>query len=68
MVVGPFRSDDYQFAIGETGSVHAGCRVFPTMAEARAHWTTTRGGTPLGDETMVILDYLEKMVELRKRA
>lgn len=68
MVAGPFRSDGYQFAIGDTGSVHAGCRVFSTMAEAREHWTQTRGGTPLGDETMAILDFLEKMVELRKGA
>jgi len=68
MAVGPFRSDGYQFAIGETSSVHAGCRVFSTMAEAREHWTLTRGGTPLGDETMAILDFLEKMAELRKRA
>jgi len=54
--------------MGKTGSVHAGCRVFDTMADARAHWSTTRGGTPLGVETTAILDFLETMAALRKPA
>jgi len=53
--------------MGKTGSVHAGCRVFDTMAEARAHWTATRAGTPLGTETTAILDFLETMSALRQR-
>lgn len=44
--------------------VIAGCRYF-TMAEAREHWEQTRGGTPLGDETMAILDCLEAMSKVR---
>ena len=38
----------------------AGCRYF-TMEEARSHWELTRKGTPLGDETMKILDFLETL-------
>lgn len=65
IVVGPFRSDRYQFVMGEGGTIHAGCRVFPSMAEAREHWTKTRGGTALGDETMRILDFLEAEASAR---
>ena len=39
-----------------------------TIDEAREHWTRTRGGTPLGDETTLILDYLEKALALRERS
>jgi hypothetical protein len=53
--------------MSETGTVHAGCRVFNNMQDARDHWIKTRGGTPLGDETMRILDYLETEYEARKR-
>jgi len=61
-VVGPARSDHYQFiycpcADGEW-RVIAGCRYL-TMQEAREHWEQTRKGTRLGDETFAILDYLE---------
>jgi hypothetical protein len=38
----------------------AGCRYF-TIWEAREHWTNSRGGTPLGDETMAILDHIERV-------
>jgi len=54
--------------VGKTGSIHAGCRVFDTMAKARAHWTATRGETPLGVETTAILDFLETMTALRNSA
>ena len=64
LIVGPCRSDGYQFVVGDTGSIHAGCRVFENMTDARKHWTDTRGGTPLGDETMMILDYLENMSQM----
>ena len=37
----------------------AGCRYF-TVDEAYSHWRSTRGGTPLGDETIDILDFLVK--------
>ena len=43
----------------------AGCRYF-TMPEARKHWKKTRDGTPLGQETMMILDLLELQLSTRK--
>jgi len=58
-VVGPFRSDNYQFVITKDGGVRAGCRVFDNFTDAREHWKTTRGDTPLGRETMRILDWCE---------
>jgi hypothetical protein len=61
IIIGPHRSDGYFFWLTHDGTdyrVRAGCRNF-TFAEARKHWTDTRGGTPLGEETMVILDYLD---------
>lgn len=61
--VGPFRSDGYQFVMNSDGGIRAGCRVFHTMEEARKHWKRTRGGTPLGDETMKILDFLENVTK-----
>jgi hypothetical protein len=63
-VVGPVRSDGYQFVIGETGSIHAGCRVFATADEAREHWKKTRGGTSLGEESLAIIDFLERMASI----
>lgn len=60
------RSDGYQFVVSKSGSVHAGCRVFKDFAEAREHWRKTRGGTPLGDETTVILDCLEALYKARR--
>ena len=59
------RSDGYTFTIAPSASggywITAGCRRFRTLAEARAHWMATRGGTLLGEETMAILDYLERV-------
>jgi hypothetical protein len=56
------RSDCRDFIVVPDSSgvlrVIAGCRYF-TFEEARDHWTRTRAGTPLGEETMDILDYLE---------
>ena len=59
------RSDGYEFFLWhcEDGFyIKAGCRFFD-MAEARQHWTATRAGTPLGDETQDILDMFEKAIE-----
>ena len=57
------RSDGYTFMLAWCADgelrVTAGCRYF-TVPEAREHWTKTRGGTRLGDETVAILDLLEK--------
>lgn len=55
------RSDGFQFVITKERGVRAGCRVFADFTEARDHWGKTRGGTPLGEETMMILDFLEKV-------
>ncbi len=53
------RSDGYVFTVNDDGAkIAAGCRYF-TWAEAREHWRATRAGTPLGDETFRILDFLE---------
>src|SRR5690606_16501200 len=59
IVVGQVRDDGYPFMLtnlkGEGVRVKAGCRNF-TLAEAEAHWSTTRPrGTPLGDETALIV-------------
>ena len=67
LVDGGQRSDGYRFVGQIRGGVlwiHAGCRYFP-ISDARAHWETTRGGTPLGDETMAILDHIEKVARIR---
>jgi hypothetical protein len=44
--------------------IRAGCRDF-SIADARAHWIKTRAGTPLGDETMAILDHIERVARIR---
>ena len=49
---------------GEGVRVKAGCRNF-TLGEAWQHWTTTRGGTPLGDETLAIVDCLVALAKAR---
>ena len=63
-IYGIMRSDGHCFTYLPCADgnwrVIAGCRYF-TMQEARVHWERTRGGTPLGAETMVILDCLEKL-------
>jgi uncharacterized protein YjbI with pentapeptide repeats len=59
------RSDGYEFFLWHCQEglfVAAGCRWF-TMTEARQHWTTTRAGTPLGDETMDILDFFDATIK-----
>tara|TARA_R110000868_G_scaffold217532_2_gene467635 strand:- start:1111 stop:1521 length:411 start_codon:yes stop_codon:yes gene_type:complete len=66
-VYGIMRSDGYAFvalpcADGQI-RVIAGCRYF-TFEEAREHWKH-RAGTFLGDETDLILDFLEKSVALK---
>jgi hypothetical protein len=61
IIAGPQRSDGYNFYAWRDKDIiriMAGCRYF-TLNEARRHWRATRGDTPLGVETMQILDYLE---------
>lgn len=59
------RSDGYRFLLFDCDDgfprILAGCRWF-TLAEARAHWTATRAGAPLGDETMDMLDMFERHI------
>jgi carbonic anhydrase/acetyltransferase-like protein (isoleucine patch superfamily) len=61
------RSDGYTFLVAPTSTdglrIIAGCRYF-TIDEARAHWTDTRGGTQLGDESLAIVDHLERMAAI----
>ena len=59
------RSDGYEFFLWhckEGFFVGAGCR-FMDMKEARKHWAETRGGTPLGDETMDILRFFAAAIK-----
>jgi hypothetical protein len=37
--------------------VRAGCRYF-TIPAARQHWADTRGGTPLGVESLAAINWL----------
>jgi hypothetical protein len=69
IIWGPVRSDNYAFFLQRLTQdsepmVKAGCRYF-TLPEARLHWQTTRGGTPLGVETFAILDCLEALAAAR---
>ena len=61
------RTDGYWFAlvplISGDWRVTAECRDF-TPAEGREHWTRTCGGTPLGAETLAILDYFDARIAL----
>ena len=67
LIDGGQRSDGYRF-VGwiKAGvlQIRVGCRDF-AIDDARKHWTETRGGTPLGDETMVILDHIETVACIR---
>ena len=67
LIDGGQRSDGYRFVAwfkaGEL-RIRAGCRDF-TMAQARAHWAATRGGTPLGEETTAMLDHMERVAKIR---
>ena len=60
------RTDGYTFLVAPTPDgprIIAGCRYF-TFDEAEAHWSKTRGGTKLGDETSSIIAHLKRMAEL----
>jgi uncharacterized protein YjbI with pentapeptide repeats len=68
IIQGPTRSDGYFFNLtnltGEGVRVKAGCRNF-TAPEAIEHWTRTRGGTPLSDESLAIVDHLLALAKIR---
>ena len=59
------RADGYEFFLWQTTvgwRVRVGCRFF-SMVEAVAHWTATRVGTPLGDESLDILAYFQRHID-----
>ena len=60
------RSDGYTFLVAPTPEgprIIAGCRYF-TFDQGVEHWTKTRGGTRLGDESLLIVNHLKAMAEL----
>jgi uncharacterized protein YjbI with pentapeptide repeats len=53
------RADGYEFILWDCQEgffIAAGCRWF-TLEAARQHWTATRTGTTLGDESLDIIDF-----------
>ena len=67
LVDGGQRSDGYSFVGWIKDSVlqiRAGRRSL-SITEARKHWIKTCGGTALGEETMVILDHIERVAKIR---
>ena len=61
------RSDGYEFfAHMRDGNlwIKAGCRYL-TIADARAHWSKTRAGTQLGDESQALCDNAERLARIR---
>ena len=65
-VITATRSDGYTFLIAPTPEgprIIAGCRYF-SLEQARKHWANTRGGTRLGQESLALVDHLERMAIL----
>ena len=62
------RSDGYLFTCYPQKDgpivIAAGCRFF-TFEQAREHWTKTRAGTPLGDESLLLVNHLEAMAKIQ---
>jgi len=67
--VGPSQDGYEFFGVVRDGDVwiKAGCRWF-TAADARDHWTKTRGGTPLGAERLAFVDFIEATMLAREAA
>ena len=64
------RSDGYEFFLWhcqEGYFIKAGCR-FLDMEAARQHWTTTRQGTALGNESLDILDFFDIAIKRQEAA
>ena len=64
------RADGYEFFLWhcqEGYFIKAGCR-FLDMEAARQHWTTTRQGTALGDESLDILDFFDAAIKRQEAA
>ncbi len=69
IIHGATRSDGYAFFLQRLTNdkepmVKAGCRYF-TLAKAQKHWTETRGETPLGQETEIIVRAMVAVMQLR---
>ena len=67
VIDGGQRRDGYRFVahVGENCMmIVAGCRYF-TLSQAHTHWAATRAGTDIGNETMAILDHIERIATLR---
>jgi uncharacterized protein YjbI with pentapeptide repeats len=68
IIQGPTRSDGYQFILSNLTAegirIKAGCRNL-TIKEAREWWQQTRGGSPLGDETFLIIEQLLALAKMR---
>ena len=69
IIQGPCRSDGYWFFLmrlkdEKEPMVCAGCRWL-NLKDAKAHWEKTRGGTQLGNESLDILIWLERAMNLR---
>ena len=68
LIVGGQRSDGYRFLAYKTDAgvmVRAGCRYL-SVKEARKHWKTTRKGTVLGAESLILIDCLVAMAKAAK--
>ena len=66
LINGGMRSDGYRFLAirdDENIVISAGCRRF-SIPDARAHWQATRAGTRLGDESLALVDHLERMAKI----
>ena len=60
LIVGGQRSDGYRFLGYKTDTglmVQAGCRYL-SAKDAKLHWRKTRKGTPLGKESLALVDCL----------
>ena len=69
IIQGPTRSDGYSFFLmrlkgNKTPMVRAGCRWL-SLPDAHRHWESTRAGTQLGNESLDILVWLERAMNLR---
>ena len=63
------RSDGYHFLLTRTEPgewrVKAGCRDF-TVEGAKSHWTETRGDTPLGAESLQLIEHMTAIAKIRE--
>jgi len=69
LIDGGLRSDGYRFLMTRTEPgpwrVKAGCRNL-TIEEARYHWAATRAATPLGEETLAMIDHMIRLATIRE--